>query len=66
MTGILFVIVIIYCNRFKCNYLRNKPFFSQFFLAFLKFISNFEHFGKMMILIAYVFLKLETAKEMVS
>ena len=39
--------------------------FSQFFCAFLEFTLNFEHFQNKMILIAYVFLKLRTPKEVV-
>ena len=34
MTGILFVIVGIYRNQFKSNYLRNKEFFLNFFRHF--------------------------------
>ena len=37
--------------------------FSQFFCAFFKSSSNFEHFQKKMTLIAYVFPKLQTAKD---
>ena len=39
---------------------------SDFFAAFVKSSSNLEHFEKKKSLIAYVFLKLETAKEVVS
>ena len=46
MTSILFLIETIYCNIFRCNYLRNKKTFSNFFLAFWKRGLNFEHFEK--------------------
>ena len=39
--------------------------FSQFFCAFFKSSSNFEHFQKKMTLIAYVFPKLQTPKNVV-
>ena len=39
--------------------------FSQFFCAFFKSTSNFEHFQKKMTLIVYVFLKLKTTKHVV-
>ena len=32
-------------NKFKRHYLKNKTF-CQFFIAFLKFICNTEHFEK--------------------
>ena len=32
-------------NKFKCHYLKNKTF-CQFFIAFLKFVCNIEHFEK--------------------
>ena len=37
--------------------------FSQFFAAFFEFALNFEHFQKKMTLIAYVFPKLPTTKD---
>ena len=42
MTNILFLIETIYCNTFRCNYLRNNKIFSQFFVAFSK--SERQHF----------------------
>ena len=36
--------------------------FSQFFTAFFEYALNFEHFQKKMMLIAYVFPKLPTTK----
>ena len=63
MTFVLLVVVRIYHNNFKCNYLKKQ--FPSFFAAFLKFISKFELFEKMMAVIAYVFPKLQTAKDVV-
>ena len=37
--------------------------FSAFFITFLEFTSNFEHFEKKLSLIAQVFLKLLTPKD---
>ena len=37
--------------------------FSEFFAAFFEFALNFEHFQKKMTLIAYVFPKLPTTKD---
>ena len=39
--------------------------FCKLFCVFFKFISNFEHFQKKMTLIAYVFPKLRTPKNVV-
>ena len=39
-----------------------KKIFSQFFTAFFESALNFEHFQKKMTLIAYVFPKLPTTK----
>ena len=39
--------------------------FSQLFFVFFKSAFNFEHFQKNMTLIAYVFPKLETRKDVV-
>ena len=33
-------------NKFKRHYLKNKRLFDQFFLAFLKYACNLEHFQK--------------------
>ena len=41
---------------------QKEKLFSQFFSAFFKFALNFEHFQKKMTLIAYVFPKLPTTK----
>ena len=42
---------------------QKENIFSQFFCAFFESALNFEHFQKKMTLIAYVFLKLPTTKE---
>ena len=42
---------------------QKQNIFSQLFSAFLKFALNFEHFQKKMTLIAYVFPKLPTTKD---
>ena len=41
---------------------QKQKIFSEFFAAFFKFALNFEHFQKNMTLIAYVFPKLPTTK----
>ena len=33
-------------NKFKRHYLKNKTLFEDFFIAFLKFAWNLEHFEK--------------------
>ena len=45
---------------FKC--IRNKNLLLQFLFAYLKSILNFEHFFQKMILIADVFVKLWSSK----
>ena len=42
---------------------QKQKVFSQFFAAFFEFALNFEHFQKKMTLIAYVFPKLPTTKD---
>ena len=64
MTSIFFVIVRIYGKQFICNYLRNKIFF-VLLTSFPKSAWNFKHFKTMMSLIAYVFGKLQAAKDVV-
>ena len=46
MKGIVFLTEGIYCNIFKCNYLRNEKYFLNFFFAFFKFRFKFEIFQK--------------------
>ena len=41
---------------------RKQKIFSEFFSAFFESALNFEHFQKKMLLIAYVFPKLPTTK----
>ena len=42
---------------------QKQKIFSEFFAAFFKCALNFEHFQKKMTLIAYVFSKLPTTKD---
>ena len=45
-------------------HLSQKPnIFTELFCAFLEFVLNFEHFQKKMTLIAYIFPKLPTRKD---
>ena len=44
--SILFLVKAISGHQLRCNYLRNKKTFSEFFSAFLKFTLNFEFFEK--------------------
>ena len=44
---------------------QKQKIFSEFFAAFFESALNFEHFQKKMMLIAYVFPKLPTAKDVV-
>ena len=61
MTSIPFLTEAIYCNNFRCNHLRNKKHFLNFFFAFSQFRFNFEYFQKKkMILIADVSFKLRS------
>ena len=45
---------------------QEQKFFSKFFSAFFEFALNFEHFQKRMTLIAYVFPKLPTTKDVLT
>ena len=45
---------------------QKKKIFSEFFSAFFESALNFEHFQKNMTLIAYVFPKLPTTKNVLS
>ena len=65
MASILFLTGAIYCNIFRCNYLRNKKLFLDFFLHLLYLDSISNYFKKNMILIADVFLKLQTLNNVV-
>ena len=57
MTSILFVIVIIYDNQFKCNYLSNKEDFFNFLLNFWNLHQILNILKTKMTLIAYVLSK---------
>ena len=46
MTSIPATICRIYSNNFKRHYLRSKRLFLDFFIAFLKWALNLEHFQK--------------------
>ena len=64
MESILLKIEKICNSQFKCNYLKNKRVFLNFFFffRFLESKSNFKHFEKNMMLIANDFPKLQTVK----
>ena len=65
MTSIIFLIGRIYCNQFKCHYLRNKNIFPNFFLLFWNLHQILNILKQKMTLIAYVFRKLRTPKNVV-
>ena len=62
MTSIPLLVETIECPQFRCIYLKKKRFFLHFFSAFFESALNSEHFQKKMTLIAYVFAKLPTTK----
>ena len=62
MTSIPLLVETIECTQFRCIYLKKEKIFSQFFSEFFESALNFEHFQKKMTLIAYVFPKLPTTK----
>ena len=61
----MFRIVRTWGFLFKCNYLKNEKFVSDFFLEFMEHTSNFKHFLKNKIVIANVFRKFQTVKDLV-
>ena len=65
MTNILFVIVEIFRNQFKCNYLRKKKSFVNLFWIYEIYFKSWA-FKKKIALIAYVFSKLKIPKDVVS
>ena len=65
MRSILFLIETSYCNIFRCNYLRTKKSFLNFFLHFENLDSILKIFKKNMILIGDVFLNFGTPKNAV-
>ena len=66
MTSIFCVIGRTYRNEFKSNYLRNKKTFLNFLLQYWRLYQIFKSLKTKMSLIAYVFPKLETGKEVTS
>ena len=65
MTSILFLTETINCNTCRCNYLRKKKLFLNFFVRVLNLDSILNIFEKKMILIADVFLNWRTPKNVV-
>ena len=61
MTSILFWTEAIYCNIFRCLYLRNEKYFLNFILHFITLDTIFNIFKKNMNLIADVFLNWRTS-----
>ena len=62
MTIMLFLTEAIYYNFLRCNYLRKKKYFLDFFWNFQNLDSIFDIFKRKMTLIADVFLNLRTPK----
>ena len=62
MTSIVFLTEVIYCNTFRCFYLRNEKYFRNFFLHFLNLDSILNIFKKKETLLGDVFLNLWTPK----
>ena len=50
-------------QKFQTHYSQKEKYFSQFCSPFFESTLNFEHFQKKMTLIAYVFPKLPTTKD---
>ena len=65
MTIMLFLTEAIYYNFLRCNYLRKKKYFLDFFWNFQNLDSIFDIFKRKMTLIADVFLNLRTRKDVV-
>ena len=65
MTSILFLTEAIYCNIFRCIYLRNEKYFLTFFLHFLNLASTLNIFEKKMTIIADIFFNLQTPENVV-
>ena len=65
MTSILFGIVRICCSMFKCNYLKNKKHFLEFLFHLWNLHQILNIFEKKMTVIANVFPKLQTVKDLV-
>ena len=62
MESILFLTAAIYCNIFRCIYLRNEKYFLNFFFHFRNLDPILIIFKKKMTLIADVFLNLQISK----
>ena len=65
MTTILFEIVRICCPRFKCNYLQNQKLFMILWFHFWNLHHILNNLKKKMIVIATLFRKLKTLKDLV-
>ena len=65
MWSIVFLTEAIYCNIFRCNYLRNEKYFLTFFLHFLNLDWILDISQEQMNVTADVFLKLRTPENMV-
>ena len=63
MTSILFLTEAVYCNIFRCNYLRNEKLFLNFFLDLLNFDSILNIFKKKMTFIADIFLNFRDSEK---
>ena len=66
MGSIVFLIKAIWRNQFRCKYLRNKKLFLNFFLHFSNLVENLNIFKKKVSLVAEVFPKLRSPKNMVT
>ena len=66
MAIILFIIGRIYSYQFNCNDIRNKKIFLNFLVHIWKLHQIFNILKKKGKLPGYVFLKLETTKDVVS
>ena len=65
MTSILFLLETISCNCLRWNYPRNKKHFLNFFARFRNLDSVLKIFDKKVTLIADVFFKLRTPKNVI-
>ena len=65
MTSVLFRIGRTWRSLLKRNYLKKEKLFSYFFVSFLESSSNFKHIQKKKIVIANVFNKLQTLKDLI-
>ena len=64
MTSNLFLIDGFYRNIFRCFFVK-KETFSELLCAFFKSTLNLEHFQKKVAVLAYLFLKLPSPKDVV-